>query len=120
MVSISSSHSRRPGSNAAGDPVFDAACDLLIASKDLESQAMNRPHATIRIASTLNILGSTLATLQSALEHVSDRGPGIPKDREIDGVMRTVQRALLEATDGCDRARTLASRDSASAEDAQL
>lgn len=119
-MSNSSSPPRRPGSDGADDPVFDAACNLLIASKHLETQAMNRPHATIRIASTLNALGSTLATLQSALEHVSDRGPGIPKDREIDGVMRTIRRALLEATDGCDRAHTLASRESASSEDAPL
>jgi len=114
----STSLSRRPDSDHDGDPVFDAACDLLIASKHLETQAMNRPHAAIRIAATLNVLGSTLATLQSALGHVSDRGPGIPNDREIHGVMRTVRRALGEATGACDRGHTFASRESTSGEGA--
>lgn len=98
------------GVDAPPDALLEAAYDLMAAGKRLEIRAMDQPGESRCLAATLGILGSTLASVSQALEHVADRGPGIPSDREIDGVLRVVRRTLNDAAQGCARARELASR----------
>lgn len=104
--------SRAPASavNEPPDVLLEAACDLMAAGKLLEARAMSHHDESKGLAATLGVLGSTLASLRRTLEHLSDRGPGVPSDREIDGVLRVVRRTLEDAAKGCDRARALASR----------
>lgn len=104
--------SRAPAATveAPPDALLEAARDLMVAGKRLETQAMGQTDESERLAATLGVLGSTLVSMRQTLEHISDRGPGIPSDREIDGVLRVVRRTLEDAAQGCARARDLASR----------
>lgn len=109
---MSTPPSRAPAAavDAPSDSVLEAAHDLLAAGRRLEIHATAPIDEPARLAATLGVLGSTVASLRQTLEHLSDRGPGIPSDREIDGVLRVVRRTLDDAAQGCDRARDLATR----------
>jgi len=103
---------RAPASSVNGPPdvLLEAAYDLMAAGKRLEAQALHHHDESECLGTSLGVLASTLASLSTTLEHISNRGPGIPSDREIDGVLRVVRRTLDDAARGCDRAHDLASR----------
>ncbi|MEV4418958.1 hypothetical protein AB0L40_03155 [Patulibacter sp. NPDC049589] len=82
------------------DRVFDAACDLMLAARGLETEVRERPADPPPAIAILGVLEATLRTLQGATREL---GAGHPEP-EMDAIARLGD-ALLRAADECERAR---------------
>jgi hypothetical protein len=87
------------------DRVFDAACDLLLATRTLESQVQRPPDDPSPIAATLGVLDAALRTLGASLP---DLEAGAPEGTTDASTLRALERAtvaLTEAAGAFDAAR---------------
>jgi hypothetical protein len=76
------------------DRVFDAACDLMLAARGLETEARARPADPPPVVATLGVLEATLRTLE-----------GTTRELDAAAAVTRLGDALLRAADECERAR---------------
>lgn len=87
------------------DPVFDAACDLIIATRTFETASMRRPDDPPSIAATLGVLDASVRTLMGSLPHLAAHTPASTRDARTLGALRRAELALQDAAEALDVAR---------------
>ena len=87
------------------DRIFDAACDVMLATRTLETRTVRRPDDPPSIAATLGVLDASLRTLMSTLPHLAARAPAGTTDATTLRALLRAQAALADAADACDTAR---------------
>lgn len=87
------------------DRIFDAACDVMLAARTLESETVRRPDDPPPVAATLGVLEATLRTLSGALPHLAARAPAGTTDASTLRALLRAESALFDAADACDTAR---------------
>lgn len=87
------------------DPVFDAACDLIIATRTFETASMRRPDDPPSIAATLGVLDASVRTLMGSVPHLAAHTPAGTRDAKTHGALRRAELALQDAAEAFDAAR---------------
>lgn len=87
------------------DRVFDAACDLLIATRTFESESMRPPDDPPSIVATLGVLDAALGTLRGSLSPLVARAPAGTTDATTLRALERAEVALADAAEAFDAAR---------------
>lgn len=87
------------------DRIFDAACDVMLATRTFESETMRRPDNPPSIAATLGVLDASLRTLKGSLPYLAARAPAGTSDESTLRALLRAEAALADAADACDTAR---------------
>lgn len=83
------------------DRLFDAACDLMIATRAFETQSTCTPEDP----PTLGVLDASLRTLQASLPNLGARAPACPTNVQTSRELQRAEAALADAAAACDAAR---------------
>lgn len=87
------------------DRIFDAACDVMLATRTFESETVRRPEDPPSLAATLGVLDASLRTLKSSLPYLAARAPAGTSDESTLRALLRAEAALADAADACDAAR---------------
>lgn len=87
------------------DRLFDAACDLMIATRAFETQSTCTPEDPPSIAATLGVLDASLRTLKASLPNLADRAPACTTSVQTSRELQRAEAALADAAAACDAAR---------------
>jgi len=87
------------------DRLFDAACDLMIATRTFEKQTVSPPEKAPSIAATLGVLDASLRTLKEAMPRLAARAPTGTTDASTLRALKDAEAALDDAATACEAAR---------------